>query len=982
MGDPIISSVITQLMERSTSLATQDFAVLWGLKSDLKSLRTIFTQIQSVLADAETKQRKNIHLQNWLRKLRTVSFEVENVLEEVSTEALLRRLHVERGIKNNLSTFFSATNPLQFRINMVRKVKRVKERLELIALERDKFELIEGVVGKLDDFCSYNNNVDIGNLVFSDNIDNIELVIGRDMDKECIVDKICSDFDIVDHDFENVDNVNVSVCVVWGVGGVGKTTFVETVYKDLRVGKVFDLKMWVRGSGEFSAVRLFREVLKSVEGGDLGDMECLEVGTLRRRVEERLGGRRFLLVLDDVGKIGSKADWDGLMEGLRCGSRGSVVLVTSRSVEVADMMGTDCKLVYPLGCLSEDDSWNLFRRYAFDERKVLDGIEFERIGKEIVKKCEGLPLALKVVGSLMCIKSSVNEWLSLWESEVWDSTDEGGSNVLPSLKLSYDNLPPHMRQCFALCSIFPKDHEMDKQLLVELWVAYGFVPSRGDADLYDLGEEIFNALVWRSFLQDVKECIYEGTTTCKMHDEMHALAQSVMKYECSSVMSGEVLKFPEEVLHLSSNDILNLSNEVMAKAKSLRSLVTLGGVSRIPTPDYIFEQRYLRVLHLGSSSDMLTDLPESVGNLKFLRYLNVSRSKIVVLPNSIVQLQNLQTLKLTFCEHLCELPEGIRYMRNLRDLNIHGCCSLDHMPHGMGQLRHLRRLSTFLVGQGVQISELQDLNHLGGEFSIKGLTNVRNSIQAESANLKKKQNINCLNLSWSSKDGSEDHNHSPAEEVLEALQPHLNLKMLTISDYQGSRFPDWMASLVNLVSITFEGCRRCEDLPALGKLPFLKVLELKEMDVLEYLDNEEPEDEDLFPCLEKMVINDCPNLIKLPYIPKLNLLHIIGSNVMIFRSVGKLTSLTCLEIEGFKEMKLLPDDMLSNLTALEEMHVWGCPSLRRLPHGIQNLEALKSLVIGDCELLALRCEKEVGVDWSKIAHCPYIKIDDQVIQVL
>lgn len=144
MGDPIIvSSIINQVMQQSKSLASQDFAVLWGLKSDLRSLRIIFTQIQSVLTDAEIKQRTNPDLQIWLRKLRAASFQVENVLEEVSTEALLRRLHVERGIKNKVSTFFSASNPLQFRIRMLQKVKEVKELLDSIAAERIKFELEE-----------------------------------------------------------------------------------------------------------------------------------------------------------------------------------------------------------------------------------------------------------------------------------------------------------------------------------------------------------------------------------------------------------------------------------------------------------------------------------------------------------------------------------------------------------------------------------------------------------------------------------------------------------------------------------------------------------------------------------------------------------------------------------------------------------------------------------------------------------------------
>lgn len=980
-----MSSVVNQVMERSRSLAGQDFAVLWGLKSDLRSLRTIFTQIQAVLADAEVKQRKNRALQDWLRKLRAASFEVENVLEEVSTEALLRRLHVERGIKNRVSTFFSASNPLQFRIKMVQKVKDIKELLDAIAAERIQFELEEGI-----------NNFEVASDIDTRTFCSIDSeIVGRNEEKEMIIDKISNNLNSPNHD-------PLHVYAIWGVGGLGKTTLAQLIYNDSKIDKLFDFKVWLRVSNDFSIVRLITETLKSMEA-DSSDLSHMELEQLQQRLQEKLQKRRFLLVLDDI-KNANNEEWNGLMEALRCECKGSAIMVTTQTMKLADTMATNPTLVHPLCSLSENDSWLLFKLHAFGIQREQESTDFETNGKAIVKKCEGLPLSLKVLGSLMCLKSTINEWLSVLHSEVWDLTDEG-THILPSLKLSYDNLPSHMRQCFALCSIFPKDHEMDKQLLIELWVAYGFVPSRGDSDLYDLGEEIFNSLVWRSFLQDVKECIFEGITTCKMHDEMHNLAQSVMKHECSSIMCGEIPKFPEEVLHLSSNDIIYLSNEVMEKAKSLRSLITFEGISRIPTPEYIFNQRYLRVLHLGSSSNMLTDLPESVGNLKFLRYLNVSRSKIVSLPNSIVQLQNLQTLKLSFCENLSELPEGIRYMRNLRHLNIHGCCSLDHMPLGMGQLRHLRRLSTFLVGQGVQVSELQELNLLGGEFTVKGLMNVKDSFQAQSANLKKKHNINCLNLSWNWKKGKEDNFQvNNSEGILEALQPHLNLKMLTISDYPGSRVPYWMGSLVNLVSLSFEGCRRCESLSSTGKLPSLKILELKEMDVLKSLsDNETNDEKNMFPCLEKLIINECPCLTELPFLPKLESLQIIKSNEEIFKSKG-IDSLKNFRVEGCNGITSFPIDWFQGtpnlrslnvldclrleilgdgfeyLKGLEELQVWGCPNLRCLPDGLKNLEELKSLVIGDCEMVKVRCEKEVGVDWCKIVHIPYVKIDDQVIQ--
>ncbi|KAD5960856.1 hypothetical protein E3N88_12377 [Mikania micrantha] len=216
MGDPIVSSVINLVMERSTSLAAQDFAVLWGLKSDLRSLRTIFIQIQSVLADAEVKQRTNRDLQDWLRKLRAASFEVENVLEEVSTEALLRRLHVERGIKNNVSTFFSASNPLKFRVRMVQRVREMKESLDAIAAEIIKFELEEGVAN-LEGVTDIETSATRA-------IKSIDCeIVGREYEKEMIVGKICSNFDVSGH-----LNMNVMMDVLCFITSEFRVAYPET----------------------------------------------------------------------------------------------------------------------------------------------------------------------------------------------------------------------------------------------------------------------------------------------------------------------------------------------------------------------------------------------------------------------------------------------------------------------------------------------------------------------------------------------------------------------------------------------------------------------------------------------------------------------------------------------------------------------------------------------------------------------------------
>ncbi|KAL0431172.1 UNVERIFIED_CONTAM: putative disease resistance protein RGA1 [Sesamum radiatum] len=195
-------------------------------------------------------------------------------------------------------------------------------------------------------------------------------IYGRDEEKEMIIGKLVDGMHDQDH---------LSVYAIWGMGGLGKTSLAQIVYNDDR---------------------------------------------------ERLRGRRFLLVLDDVWNENPVA-WDDLKEVLRCGSKGSVLLVTTRIEKVALMMATID--VHHIGCLSEENSWSLFRQRAFT-----NGVEEEShiaIGKAIVEKCGGVPLAIKALGSLMRFKSHESEWLAIKESEIWQLSDDE-NDIFPALRLS------------------------------------------------------------------------------------------------------------------------------------------------------------------------------------------------------------------------------------------------------------------------------------------------------------------------------------------------------------------------------------------------------------------------------------------------------------------------------------------------------------------------------------------------------------------
>ncbi|KAJ6960545.1 disease resistance protein RGA1 [Populus alba x Populus x berolinensis] len=579
----------------------------------------------------------------------------------------------------------------------------------------------------------------------------------------------------------------------------------------------------------------------------------------------------------------------------------------------------------------------------------------------------------------MRFKRNEREWLSVKESEIWNLPDEGGT-IKAALKLSYNNLPPHLKQCFGFCCMFPKDYVMEKDQLVKLWMANGFIDPEGQMDLHETGYETFDDLVGRSFFQEVKEDGL-GNITCKMHDLVHDLAKSVMTGECCLIEKNRRPRIPKTVRHITFLDrsLCYYDNDPV-KGKSLRSLVSF-------QDDYypnMSAQKKLRTLNL--SNFWFRKLPEPIGNLQHLRYLDVSFSSIQKLPESISSLQNLQTLNLSNCSRLYMLPKRMKDMKSLMYLDLTGCDALQCMPSGMGQLACLRKLGMFIVGReaGHHIGELQRLNYIGGELSIKDLGNVQGFTDAQNANLMRKTNLQSLSLSWREDDSSkigeslswrEDNNskisEANSEDVLCALEPHSNMKKLEISGYRGSKFPYWMMELrlPNLVEISLESCMNCEHLPPFGKLQFLKSLQLKKMDAVKCIGSEMYGDgENPFPSLQRLTfgemmnleewetntkggihelqIRNCPKLVELPVIPSVKELTIEDCSVTLLRSVVNFTSITSLQIERFDELTVLPDGLLQNHTCLQSLLFGFCDKLESLPEGVQNLNSLEALFIG------------------------------------
>ncbi|KAF8015773.1 hypothetical protein BT93_H1339 [Corymbia citriodora subsp. variegata] len=1009
LATDILKSLATEMGKPAGSFASLKIQLLCCAKDELQSLEDTVQTIQAVLLDAERQQWHNHQVQLWLKRLKDVLYDVQDLLYDVTTEDLRRKVTPGNKMSKEVRLFFSKSNQLAHCLRVGNEIQGLRKKLDRIEKNKN-FHLEE-----------HQSEATLPIVRRTPTFERKEDKIGREEDRERIIAHLLD---------SSSPRESVSVVSIVGMGGLGKTTLADLVYNDDTVKDCFELKMWVchGDPNTFDVDLIIKKILNSAKDQFQEDSEVKKNLKLKDKSEEELqrllgkvlDGKKYLLVLDDLWNE-DRLRWSRLQPLLKGGSRGSKILLTTRNSSVA--WATDANsVIYALHGLSEDKSWDLFKKLAFKEGETSLDSEMEEIGRDIVKKCAHVPLAIKTIGSLLYAKEK-KVWLNFKEREL-SKIDESDHGIMEILKLSYDHLPSHLKHCFAYCALFPKDYVFDKQTMVQLWMAQGFIESsEGNDDLEEIGDSYVSNPLCRSFLEvEATDDDTSEVNMFKMHDLMHDLALKVAGDECKMITlnEGDINRGIRHASFASQSSSLQKVT-LLLEATNLRTFLSLEWTTSEVNdflnehPKILSKLRRCRALGL-----VYKDF--RISQLKHLRFLDVSENSVQNLPDSITKLVNLQTLKLSNCKNLTALPRDLKKLVNLRHLFIDGCSSLSHMPCGLNHLSLLQSLSQFIVQEmdhkvpgGVEsLDELGGLNRLGGSIALENLQflqPVRNQ-----GHLKEKQRLRHLRLSWSMvlQDGKSD-----SDELIlwENLRPHPNLACLAIKSCMYRSPPSWLSFLKNLIELTLKKCGKWKYLPSLCKLPSLRRLTIEVLDALEFIEEISDLDQSdiappFFPSLEKLIlfrccnlkgwwgrsqlvgpdqdhqrsdshspfpkllsmtIFDCPHLNSMPHFPHIEILDLSyvsmkwlqpETRASTFIPLSKLEELRFFDVDLENSMleTLLPS--LINLKTLEFAY---CEKLTSLSRGMQSLSSLQSLSINSCRGLDVSShDDEHGTQWRSL----------------
>ncbi|THG08403.1 hypothetical protein TEA_015303 [Camellia sinensis var. sinensis] len=708
-------AVVSFAVERIEDLLIHKANLLYGVRSQVRGMLAELRGMRPFLKDADARQDEHKSISKLVVEIREVAYNAEDVIE----------------------TFVFKFEPRERRgiIHILKRSARIfSEGITLYKLE---------ALMEIDSSTSRHPEQ-----TFSQVGD--EYLVGIERDTEILAAQLVS---------EEAEHCKVvSIC---GMGGIGKTTLARKVYQHPDVRRRFDAFAWAFISQQWKLNDVLHNVLIQLIPGKKDAIVNMENDRLaRKQLDEVQQQKKCLVVLDDVW---SSEGFDELSKVFS--DVNTKIILTTRNKKVA---GSQSFFIFQRVPLTTAESWELLMRKAFPKTAAEDFEDYprmERLGRQMVQECGGLPLFIIELGGRLRTKKTLNEWMTIYRN--YQMIGGSDNTALDVLALSYLDLSYKLKTCFLYLGIYAKDHDIEVDILYQLWMAEGIISreDRGEEEtMMDVAERYLGELAERSLVTvEFKEKVEYSTITeskrfksCRLHGLMLDLCMYKIQEEnffktidyrginnqevhpsfsslATSTDGRNSNKIRRLAIYLDENSDLPLFNFKQEEiARPIRAILFfICSYINYPFGEQLIHlcknSKCLRVIHFhGKESGDFTDgkpkeLPKEIGNLVFLRYLGLKDTGFTKLPSSIGNLKYLQTLDLRTTDEI-SVPNVLWKMESL----VHLYLPYYHLFSTEGKLRvdglsNLETLENFAPDK-VDVKGLFELTNLRrlGEVRIQG----------------------------------------------------------------------------------------------------------------------------------------------------------------------------------------------------------------------------------------------------------------------
>ncbi|XP_074364724.1 putative disease resistance protein RXW24L [Apium graveolens] len=723
MAEAIVSNVVGRLTDLS-----EEAQVLHGVQDEIQELVTQLKRMRTFLPDADSR----LHDQNiriLLADARELAYDAEHVVETYLVQALSSPGKIMQWM--NTRTFS-------------RKLKDVKRKMSLL-FNRFRDCNIKSTLESPESSNSSHGQPGMLKRFHTFTTVEPEIFVGFQADVDQLVGYL------VDESDDSYPLISILM------GGLGKTTLAEKIYNHSTIKTHFAGLAWVSISQKWQRRQILQRILIGLVYEMKEEIFTWDEGKLVENLLQIQQKKKCLIVLDDIW---SNDAWDSIKAAFTAEKSLSKLMLTTRNVDVARHANPKGFIHQP-ECLSPDQSWELLQLKALPTRGgyldiARDYKKMEKMGREMVRNCGGLPLAIMILGGILVTKPTFDEWKKVYDDSI-SSLKEGkgfGKNqqeqLFDNLIRSYNVLPPQLKPCFLYLSKFMEDEWIDAESLYQLWIAEGIVLSsdkRKGETMMQVAESYMGELVHRSMVQVRFNDLGSSLTkfkSCSLHDLMRDLSLFQAKgedffeaidigegndlnlnhYDVSRVAKTRQLVFYDKRVVEANSYFTGKPNHQQYRSILFRNVDREDESQQLRLGLYLANFKLLRVLSLEnvthSRRSVLgtfsgTNIGRVLGSLVYLRYLSLRGSNLKTFP-WIHNLVLLQTLNLNVPDDIFKSPASSNVLGKLaflRHLYLLPWVSLKSVKKTKLRFNGLSKLET-LENFNTEWCEVKDLPKLSG----------------------------------------------------------------------------------------------------------------------------------------------------------------------------------------------------------------------------------------------------------------------------